>query len=185
MESLVGRRARTTLTRAVLVGALVVGTVGWFATAGGASDRTIRTEGTEQFVPNTKVSSNLRFSPGHTVVDQGDAITISHSDQTTEPHTLSIVNASDVPTTVEDVFGCGEPGTVCDEVFSTVGPQITDENVAQFVNVSGGTGLDGRLDTVWLPPGTSISVQVTALSGTTLHYMCAIHAWMQGTITVH
>lgn len=185
MESDVGHRARTTLTRMVLVGALVVGTVGWLATAGGASDRTIRTEGTEQFVPNTKVSSNLRFSPGHTVVDHGDTITISHADRTDEPHTLTVVNESDIPTTVEDVFSCGEPGTVCDEVFSTVGPQITDQSAAQFVNVSGGAGLDGRLDTVWLPPGTSISVQVTAPSGTTLHYMCAIHAWMQGTITVH
>jgi hypothetical protein len=37
---------------------------------------------------------------------------------------------------------------------------------------------------LWLPPGTSITVPVTAPSGTTLSYFCAIHAWMQGSITV-
>jgi hypothetical protein len=82
------------------------------------------------------------------------------------------------------VFECGAPGTLCEEVFNTVGPQITDETQSQFINVAGGPGLDGRLDTLWLPPGTSITVPVTAPSGTTLSYFCAIHAWMQGSITV-
>jgi len=84
----------------------------------------------------------------------------------------------------DGVFGCGEPGTICDDVFSTVAPQIVDDTAAQFVNVSGGPGLDGRLDTLWLPDDTSISVPVTAAPGTTLSYFCAIHAWMQGSIKV-
>jgi plastocyanin len=117
-------------------------------------------------------------------VRSGDQITLSHADQTNEPHTLTIVAADERPTDVEGVFACGEPGTLCDEVFTTVGPQITDQSRSQFINVSGGPGLDGRLDTLWLPPGTSISAQVTAPSGTTLSYFCAIHAWMQGTINV-
>jgi hypothetical protein len=70
-------------------------------------------------------------------------------------------------------------------VFTTVGPQIVDDTKSQFVDVSGGSGLDGRLDTLFLPPGTAISVPVTAPSGTTLSYFCAIHAWMQGSITVN
>ena len=33
-------------------------------------------------------------------------------------------------------------------------------------------------------PFNTISAQVTAPAGTTLKYLCAIHPWMQGTITV-
>jgi hypothetical protein len=56
--------------------------------------------------------------------------------------------------------------------------------LANLFNQAGGSGLDGRLDTIFLPPDTQLTVPVTATSGTTLHYMCAIHAWMQGTINV-
>jgi plastocyanin len=157
-----------------------------FTTATGASqDKTIRTQGTEDVHINSKIFSNLRFSPGNTTLKSGDQLTLSHDDATDEPHTLTIVNANELPSDVEAVFGCGEPGTLCDEVFNTVGPQIIDETKSQFINVAGGGGLDGRLDTLWLPADTSISVPVTAPSGTTLSYFCAIHAWMQGSIKVN
>jgi plastocyanin len=173
------RAARIAAVVAVALASAVV-----FAATSSAQDKTIRTMGTEDVHINSKIFSNLRFSPGHTTLNSGDQLTLSHEDATDEPHTLTIVDANELPTDVEEVFGCGEPGTVCDEVFTTVGPQVTDETQAQFINVAGGSGLDGRLDTLWLPPGTSISVPVTAPSGTTLSYFCAIHAWMQGSITV-
>ena len=155
-----------------------------FAGTSSAQDKTIRTMGTEDVHINSKIFSNLRFSPGHTTLNSGDQLTLSHADATDEPHTLTIVDASELPSDAEAVFECGAPGTLCDEVFTTVGPQITDETQSQFINVAGGSGLDGRLDTLWLPPGTSISVPVTAPAGTTLSFFCAIHAWMQGSITV-
>ena len=153
-------------------------------TSSSAVDKTIRTMGTEDVHINSKIFSDLRFSPGKSTVRSGDSITLSHVDQTEEPHTLTIVDAAERPTDVDGVFSCGEPGTLCDDVFNAVGAQIVDDTQAQFINVSGGPGLDGRFDTVWLPPGASISVPVTAPSGTTLAYFCAIHAWMQGTIQV-
>ena len=177
-------RANSKVARLGIAAGLMVATLGVFIAPGGAADRTLQTKGGNQFVANTKVSSNLHWSPGPLVVNSGDTINLVHGDSTSEPHTLSIVNAADVPNNSDDVFNCGSPGTICDEVFSTVGPQIVDQSKAQFINVAGGAGLDGRLDTVYLPAG-SISVPVTAPSGTTLHYMCVIHAWMQGTITVH
>jgi plastocyanin len=179
-------RAVTTsrVARIAAVAMVVLASVFAFTGSSAAQDKTIRTLGTEDVHINSKIFSNLRFSPGHTTLKSGDQLTLSHDDATDEPHTLTIVNASELPSDVEEVFGCGEPGTICDEVFTTVGPQITDDTQAQFVNVGGGSGLDARLDTLWLPTGTSITVPVTAPSGTTLSYFCAIHAWMQGTITV-
>jgi hypothetical protein len=172
------------VARIAVVAALALAGVFAFTGSSAAQDKTLRTAGTEDVHINSKISSNLRFSPGHTSLKSGDELTLSHDDATDEPHTLTIVNAGERPSDVEGVFGCGAPGTLCDEVFTTIGPQITDETKSQFINVAGGPGLDGRLDTLWLPPGTSISVPVTAPSGTTLSYFCAIHAWMQGSITV-
>lgn len=156
------------------------------ATGGGASNgTTVRTQGGESFVPNGKIMATLKFSPGHLVVTSGETLTFEHADDTQEPHTLSIVNAADVPGTIDDVFNCGAPGTVCDDVFQAVGQALGGEPTSsQFVNISDGSGLDGRLDTLFLLPGDSVSATVTAPSGSTLYFMCVIHAWMQGTITV-
>jgi plastocyanin len=171
-------------TRALAAGAIILASMFLWAGSSGAADKTIRTMGTEDVHINSKIFASLRFSPGNSTVQSGDRVTIDHADKTDEPHTLTIVDASELPSDAEDIFSCGEPGTLCDEVFTTVGPQIVDPAAAQFVNIAGGPGLDGRLDTVYLPPDTSISVQVTAPAGTTLSYFCAIHAWMQGSIKV-
>jgi plastocyanin len=171
-------------SRALAAGAIILASMSLWAGSSGAADKTIRTMGTEDVHINSKVFADLRFSPGNSTVKSGASVTIDHADKTDEPHTLTIVEASERPSDVEEVFSCGEPGTLCDEAFNAFGPQIVDESKAQFVNIAGGAGLDGRLDTVWLPPGTSISVDVTAPAGTTLAYFCAIHAWMQGTIKV-
>jgi hypothetical protein len=173
------------VARIAAVAALALASVVAFAATSAAQDKTIRTMGTSDVHINSKIFSNLRFSPGQTTLDSGDQLTLSYADRpAVEPHTLTIVDAGELPSTFEEVLGCGGPGTLCEEVFTTVGPQIIDETQSQFINVAGGSGLDGRLDTLWLPPGTSITVPVTAASGTTLSYFCAIHAWMQGSITV-
>jgi hypothetical protein len=44
--------------------------------------------------------------------------------------------------------------------------------------------LDQPGDSLWLAPGATISSQVSAPAGTTLFYLCAIHGWMQGRLTV-
>src|SRR5262245_37339497 len=180
----IGRLTSSKILRMGALVAVVVATTTLATSASGApSNKSIRTMGTEDVHINSKIFSDLRFSPGNATLKSGDELTLSHDDKTEEPHTLTIVDQGEAPTDTEGVFGCGEPGTLCDEVFSTVGPQIVDQSAPQFINVSGGSGLDGRLDTIYLPSG-SISVPVTAPSGTTLSFFCAIHAWMQGTIKV-
>jgi len=173
------RLAAAGLAIAVVAAAALIGV----SDSAEGRDRTVRTEGSEQYVPNAKIMSTLRFTPGHIIVNSGDELTLEHSDRTEEPHTLSIVDANEVPSTSDDVFNCGSPGTVCEEIFNSfpAGPPPP----SAFVDAPGtGVGLDGRLDSLFVEAGASASAQVTAPSGTTLHFICAIHAWMQGDITV-
>ena len=172
---------RSGVLRLAMAGLMVaaVAATGLIAGSDGAEsrDRTVRTEGDNQFVPNAKVMSTLRFTPGHNVIGSGETLTLQHSDKTLDPHTLSVVDAAELPGDFDAVFACG----VCDEVFQLFPPS----EPPTFINGPGtGEGLDGRLDTLVVQPGGSESVEVTAEPGTTLRYLCAIHAWMQGTITV-
>jgi hypothetical protein len=49
---------------------------------------------------------------------------------------------------------------------------------------AGNTGLDAPGDSLLLFPGGSVDGVISAPAGTTLYYLCALHPWMQGSITV-
>jgi plastocyanin len=146
--------------------------------ASGATDKTVRTQGDETFVPNSKIMVTLKFAPGHVVVRSGDTLTLEHADKSDEPHTLSIVNANEVPSTLDEVFEC----PVCGDIFGIFPGEPTS---SVFVNAPGtGAGIDGRLDSLFVLPGESVSAPVTAPAGSRLPFICAIHPWMQGEIDV-
>src|SRR5262245_35921548 len=69
---------------AALLAIAVLGAVGLAGVSDTAEsrDRTVRTEGSEQFVPNAKIMSTLRFTPGHNVISSGETLTLEHSDRT-------------------------------------------------------------------------------------------------------
>jgi len=172
------RPLRRWSVRLAVLAALSLAGLTLTTTASGATDKTVRSQGTEQFVPNSKIMSNLHFAPGHIVLHSGDTLNFQHADQTDEPHTLSIINADEVPSTLEQVFECN----VCNDVFASLPPGPPSST---FVNGPGtGPGIDGRLDSLIVFPGESISAQVTAPAGSTLDFFCAIHPWMQGSIDV-
>jgi plastocyanin len=143
-----------------------------------APDRIVRTTGDERVVPNTMVQATLRFTPGPISVNSGDEVTWTHDDATTAPHTVTLVAAFPEPT-LEAIFGCGAPGQPCANALA-----------AHFaggfnpVVEAGDPGLDAAWDSLFFGDDTSISAAVTAPSGSTLLYLCAIHPWMQGEITV-
>ena len=177
-------RARRAWLSAGALAVVVVATATLFGAgdSSAAGGNTVRTEGTAQFIPNHKLAFTLRFSPGHIVVKSGETLTLEHSDKAQDPHTLSIVNADEVPADLDAVFNCGAPGTVCDEDLLSI---RRGTGRAYFVEGPGtAQGVDGRLDSFFVPAGGSISEEVTAEPGTTLNFICAIHAWMQGDITV-
>lgn len=144
-----------------------------------ASDQTVRTNGDNKLVPNAMIQSTLRFMPGKISVASGDAVTWQHDDRTTEPHTVTVVDESDLPTTVDEVFGCQAPGEPCgDALAAHFGPPLNP-----VVN-AGAPGLDAPGDSLLFFDDQTVTATVSAPSGARLFYLCAIHPWMQGQITV-
>lgn len=146
--------------------------------AASASPTTVAVRGGERFEPNAMIQSTFRFSPGPINVSQGQTVTWVDEDQAAfEPHTVTIVAQSDLPTRIDEVFEC----QVCGEAIDAhIGGNT------QVVDV-GGPGLNTPGDSLLFAfdaDHSSISAEVTAPAGTTLFYLCAIHPWMQGSITV-
>ena len=140
------------------------------------SEREVRTTGDERVVPNAMVQATLRFTPGKIKTASSSEVTWTHDDATTAPHTVTIV--SEFPAAnLEAIFGCGAPGQACAEALAAHAVQ------GPVVNV-GAAGLDAPGDSLLFFEDQSISAAVTAPSGSTLLYLCAIHPWMQGQIAV-
>ena len=92
-----------------------------------------------------------------------------------------MIDRSDLPKTVNQVFNCGGPGTVCRQFLKQHFPPNSPP--VRRIDV-GAVGLDQAGDSLLLLPNRPISAVVSAPEGTVPYYMCAFHAWMQGTITV-
>lgn len=147
-----------------------------------AADKTVRTNGTNKLVPNVMIQSTLRFTPGKIMVASGDAVTWQHDDRTTEPHTITVVDESDQPATVDEVFGCQAPGQPCGNALAAHFPAPPAPPV--FVVNVGAQGLDAAGDSLLLLDDQSVTATVSAPSDARLFYLCAIHPWMQGEIVV-
>lgn len=144
------------------------------AVAAAAADKRVRTTGDERVVLNAMVQATLRFTPGMIRVDSGDSVTWTHDDFTTAPHTVTIV-ANPPGANLEEIFTCAECAAA-----------LAAHSAGGFNPVveAGAPGLDAPGDSMFFFDDQSVSAPVTAPSGTTLAYLCAIHPWMQGTIEV-
>lgn len=161
------------------------------------ASRTVTLKGTERFVPNALVNADFRFSPGPLSVKSGEMVTWENTIDARDPHTISIVKASDVPTNIDQVFGCGAPGTVCAAIFACHFPQGPGMRGAPppVIIPACGNAKFGKLaavgDSFLIPPpgigpasAQTVMATITASPGSTLHYICAFHPWMQGEIDV-
>jgi plastocyanin len=132
----------------------------------------------------TKINRNIRltyrFAPAHIEVDRGDRVTFVNAARLQESHTITIARKSELPTNIDEVLSCGAPGTACapGRGHDPGNLKLEDDNDAE-------RGLDGVGDSLFQRTHRSISRRVTAPSGTRLHYVCAIHPWMQGHIKVN
>jgi plastocyanin len=119
-------------------------------------------------------------------VDKGDKVTWNDAALTSVPHTITIFDPKLVPIDFATAYICNWDS----RILGVDGPCL------QFMDAHGGIppttpvvevgrkGLDAPGDSIFLPPSGSVSAEVAAQPGTTLNYICIIHPWMQGTITV-
>jgi hypothetical protein len=178
-----GSRGIAIATAAVVLG--IVGGTGFAqASSGGApSHITIATAGVGSFKPNRFFKETVRFTKRSYTVATGGTITFEKGpkDMTPDPHTLTVVSPAQVPKTALEVELClgGAPGTGC---------AIGDAARMPVVE-PGKPGLNRPGDTYGLFPSKQgkyapLTIKVTAPAGTTLHFICSVHPWMQAVLHV-
>jgi plastocyanin len=172
----------------IIAAALLLTTV---AAGSGMADSgtTVRTLGKGQiFKPNQLVAIVFRFSPQATTVTAGQRIRFVDDDQDNdEGHTATIVDKADLPTSFAEGDACFAETAPCGQALAAHDPDGDQQPPFDLVVNKGRPGLDTAGDSLLFGGGLdnqSISAQVTAAPGTTLYYLCALHPFMQGKITV-
>jgi plastocyanin len=152
------------------------------ARAAGGDAMKVKTFEKFDFVPGPGggLVLNWGFAPRTATVASGSYIRfINPNGKNGEAHTATVLNAADVPKTIDEVFACAP----CNKVLARHAPQGPNGPLNSYVN-SGPAGFNQAGDSRLLLPSTPILAHVTAPSGSVLHYVCAIHPWMQAKITV-
>jgi hypothetical protein len=174
-------RKETEIRKAiVLLGALALGLV----TSVGAAASPGRQSGHRRR-PRRGAVCPQRTDPKHLPLlprpgrsgERADPDLVDEDRATEEPHTVTLIDETDLPTDVEEVFGCQAPGEPCGEALAAHfggGPMID----------VGTPGLDAPGDSLLFFADGSISGMISAPAGSTLFYLCAIHPWMHGSIIV-
>ncbi len=168
------RRAAATIVAVALAVGIAAGSA--------QAAKTVSTRGGFEFAPNQYIRDTLRFVPGKIAVRPGERVTWVDRDQAPDPHTITVVSRRNVPSTIEEVFECRVCSLALAHLEDPENPETSDIATLR-VNV-GKPGLNTQGDSLFLPPDGRISARVTARVGRTLHYLCAIHPWMQGSIRV-
>jgi len=138
--------------------------------------------GGTSFVANRYIKDKMRFNRDVYQLKSGAKIQIT-SKTPDEPHTVSVVNKSDIPKTAGGLGKCFEGG-ICGELFGAHGvPEGDGPPTTPLVN-KGAAGFDTKGDSIVIGPGQKTSVELTAKKGRNLYLLCAIHPWMQARISV-
>jgi plastocyanin len=142
------------------------------------------------FSPNEYIQDNMSFDPGTITVKSGQTLTCEYVKKTMEPHTLTIVKQSDLPTKASQVENCKPCQKYSTPHLKNPRAEPGPKNpIIHWKLNKGKPGLDTvgdslAIDSTAKPEHTKISIKVTAKAGTTLYFLCAVHPWMQGKIEV-
>jgi len=181
----------------VAAGVLVVaGAAASVAVAG--STTVIKAIEKDKVVINQFYGEGWRFAPGTVTVKSGSEITFEFGSPGPEVHTLTIVPKAELPRTAAQVQAC----KVCEIALAHLkNPAAAVKGATPIIKywylhggkpaANGDAGLSEVGDSVAIQstgpvtgPHASITIRVTAKPGTTLNFICAVHAWMQGKIKV-
>lgn len=175
-----------------LVLAAVTGTPALAAHKSAAPSKvTITTPQGQAYKINRYAQFELRWNKDSYTVKSGGTLVLKNL-QSEDPHTLSVLKASQMPTTKRRLDACStEPPATpkyapCRALFQAHEPDQQGQPKNPVVNV-GRAGIDRPGDSVFIAPkgaGPAPTIKVTAPKGTTLHFFCLVHPWMQATLKV-
>lgn len=171
----------SSLARALALATLCALAAGVGAASADAA-KTVTTRGGASFEANEFLMFTDRFAPGEITVRPGERVTWRDADRNPEPHTVTVVRRRNLPDRIGEVFEC----RICAIALGHLtNPENPEESGIRTTRLDAGRpGLDTQGDSLFLAPGGSISGRVTAAAGANLHYLCAVHPWMQGAIHV-
>src|SRR4051794_10909862 len=179
--------------RKLIVGASVlalsVGATGTAQGGGAPSKTTIKSKQTLKVKVNRYIQDGLRWDKDAYTVKSGGTLHIVNGDGSEGPHTFTVVAEKDLPTTAAKVANC----KICETLGKAHGADPNSDAPPKFPFLENGTGqatapsVDRAGDsgiTGTGKKGESIDLTVTAKKGKELYFMCIIHPWMQGKVTV-
>lgn len=175
--------------------ALGLSAAGLVASAGAAIPKNhMRIVGGVQVKLGSYVKDNQRFKVPSRAVKSGSVVTLENRAKTQDPHTISFTEKRYLPTEDFEI-------PVNDQLLAAHQVDPTNEEappgvfvVDNGVAVPAGGMLEADTpftptsagDSAFIAPGQKeFKFKVTADAGTTLHFFCAIHPWMQGKIKVN
>jgi plastocyanin len=164
---------------------LVAAAVGTAAVAGSAvalaatagDTATLTAKSGTAFAINKFAKDTSHFTPGTVDIKSGGTLTVRNVGGA--PHTLSIVTAAQRPKTTKQIEQC----KICSKLGKEHGadPSSNAPPKKPVLDV-GAPGIDQAGDSVFFVKTTTL--KISAPAGTTLHFICLIHPWMQGKIVV-
>jgi plastocyanin len=138
----------------------------------------ISSRGETTFEPNARIESTLRFSPEKAVVQSGQGVRWVHRDADPDPHTVTVIDPADRPSTIQELLGgCRVCGQALEAHFG-------GRRVDRKIDLDGDGGLSQPGDSLLFFQGGDVSARITAPAGSRLWYLCAIHPWMIGRLVV-
>jgi plastocyanin len=170
---------RRRLFRALPVVAAVgaVAAVPAIAATSAPSKATLHTVGKVTFKINRFAQDGSRFDKDVVTIKSGGTLTVA--DKSGEPHTFSLVTKKQLPKTPNQINNC----QVCNTIGA--GHQLDQNGNPTVLTVDpGNDGFNKAGDSQVIVPKKSVKLKITAKKGTTLYYMCLIHPWMQGKLSV-
>ena len=127
---------------------------------------------------NGYVQDDQRWDADKYTVKSGAAVTLRDKSTEGQPHTLSLIAKR--PKTPAQIMGCKACGPLMEA--HEANPETME--VGKPLVEAGAEGFDVAGDSIFLPPKGKVTFKVTAKKGAKLAFVCVIHPWMLGEITV-
>jgi hypothetical protein len=170
---------------------LALGATGVATAAGGKAPKktTIKVSQKIKVKPNRYIQDGLRWNKDVYRVRSGGTLHVVNTVATEGPHTFTVVKKKDLPRTARQILNC----KICNTLGAAHGADPNSDAPPKFNFLENGVGqntppnVDRPGDSGVTGPGQkgeSIDLTVTAKKGSTLHFMCLIHPWMQAVVKV-